>query len=62
MGIVYNTKVGLGYINRSPCHQKVIHRQVIKGLTPQNVQYLKSLGLSVIADVKRRRKTVKKIN
>lgn len=63
MGIVYNSKVGSGYISTPSCTQKVIRRQIVKRLTRQNIQFLKSLGLNVILNAAQRKrgniKTVK---
>lgn len=49
MGIVYNMKVGQGYIKRSTCHQPISRQRTAKALTRQNIQFLKSLNLRVIA-------------
>ena len=48
MGIVYNSKIGKGYINTPVCQQAISWQQVTKQLTRQNIQFLKSLGLKLI--------------
>ena len=48
MGIVYNSKIGKGYINTPVCQQAISRQQVTKQLTRQNIQFLKSLGLKLI--------------
>lgn len=48
MGIVYNRKVGSSY-KRIQCNPPPISRhRAVKALTPQSIQFLKSLGLQVI--------------
>ena len=48
MGIVFNSKVDGSYINKPPCKEAISFQSVRKGLTSQNVIFLKQLGLSVI--------------
>lgn len=48
MGIVYNSKVGKGYINSLPCRQTVSRHRAFKVLTRRNIQFLRSLGLKVV--------------
>ncbi|XP_008217406.2 uncharacterized protein LOC103318060 [Nasonia vitripennis] len=53
MGIVYNTKVGKGYNSNVPCRRAISRRRVLNALTRQNIQFLRSLGLRVVAVFKR---------
>ena len=46
MGIVYNLKVGKGYKNLQS--EKVVsYNNTLKRLTPQNVNFLKSIGFRI---------------
>ena len=56
MGIVFNSKVGGSYINKPSCKEAISLQSVRKGLTSQNVIFLKQLGLRVIPYGERRRK------
>ena len=71
MGIVYNIKVGGGfinqphrqkadhrkeYINAQSCRQKTSRRRASKALTRQNIQFLKSIGLNVVKNLYKRKK------
>lgn len=47
MGIVYNRKVGSAYKLTPTWTTPVSHPRTAKVLTPQNIRYLKSLGLRV---------------
>lgn len=49
MGIVFNVKTGSGYINSSSCRPTISRLKAVKTLTPQNLQFLKSLKLKVIS-------------
>ena len=48
MGVVYNSKVSKSYIKNEPCHQKISRQRTVKELTPQNIRFLKSLGLQQV--------------
>lgn len=63
MGIVYNSKVGSGYISAPSCPQKASRRRIVRGLTRQNIQFLKSLGLNVVVGIagRTKRKNIKSL-
>ena len=48
MGFVSIREVGGSYINKPPCKEAISLRSVRKGLTSQNVIFLKQLVLRVI--------------
>lgn len=50
MGIVYANKkrvIGGNYIDKPSCPRLISRQSMVKRLTPQNVVFLKSLGLKV---------------
>lgn len=50
MGIIYNVKSGRGYINRPKCQTAISRQRATAALTPQNIQFLKSLNLKVVGN------------
>lgn len=40
-------KIGKGYNKKAPCHRMISRLQTVKVLTPQNIRFLRSLGLQV---------------
>lgn len=56
MGIVYNTKIGRGYINTQSCHRQTSYHRNVNALTRRNIQFLKSLGLNVVKNIAKRQK------
>ena len=50
MGLVFNKKsINNNYIKRLKCGTGISHRRAAKSLTRRNIQFLKSLGLRVVA-------------
>lgn len=48
MGIVFRRGiVGSSYIKKPKCQKPISHHQTVRGLTRQNIQFLKSLGLKL---------------
>lgn len=50
MGIIYNVKSGRGYINTPKCRSTISLQRATTALTRQNIQFLKSLKLKVVAN------------
>lgn len=53
MGIVYNVKIGRGYIKTAKCQPAISRQPATIALTRQNIQFLKSLNLKVSENLPR---------
>lgn len=53
MGIIYNSKIGRGYIKSSQCQSAISQQRATIALTRQNIQFLKSLKLKVVDNPRR---------
>lgn len=59
MGIVFHTKIGKSYKKPKPCQKPSSHQLPPGKVTPQNLQFLTSLGLQVEGGQPRRKKNTK---